>query len=1537
MASYIFDDYFVLVARYAISTLLQDARVYEARQETELKRWASRATHATSNADSTVQDYCAAIDPINELDFLLEHLAWWSIAGFGSRYLLSGLQLPEPAAVPPVLTPDNVAALPTQALYALSGQQHALTKSTDEHLATLSFTPNEEVDWIVFDAPDAGSTIARIVIAGDLPDMPDPHWIVQNSYATPVSQNADCLVLQPLSPMTATPLEYPLKNSQTWHKPDSTCSLYLLPEPLLNRMQAQPPLRLNIWGVEEHDETSRVAMTGSPVLQIRLALSRLTPGLNAYADEETDDPSPGIYLLNGTDETTREQIFQALQTDLANAKLHFLYLPPGKTEWVSDEVDARTLLAKINLSTLNQIEPFLNTNDLSNVEGEVINPEFASVRDVKNFLRLVWELSVVRAPGYYLHYRNAQGHGLPSSLFADTANMSKHDPALSVIPGTSSGTANLMLVVEFAPVAQSQPQIARYHNSLRIASENDNTARVCEVLDDQGNPVNEWHSTCKPGCIGFTVTWTPRNNTSSELPTDQLYHLMQYQIAEKTDYKRSVWSLPVGPEGSHTGETWQLRQSVSLLPFLNDGDDIEERVPYAITGRDVSLRFRLCDIYGNALYKYHHQLFKPAYCDPLIAPGEWPGLHISYYFQSASEQKALIMVKLEFTPNISSEAIATESDATAPWRAMRQKYQRILDQLNDPNAKYTLHCTLAGDDALDSPANHLRLSLKAFVTRITDFIDKQIDQLARNNTLVDASCLMEDQFNLPLSFARVKEQLLNIIPIDVSIRIQRDESLIDKEVADKIPTVSSIIYSLPAKFNLADPQSNGEVNNIRTFARYFEQAFTQLNEQGDMLKLAQRAGNQASNAPDEQPELWSVRFGARQGVMANFSNNPVCFALHPLSPLPLSGLVDNIHYSNIDLDEWASRFLNAFDLFISPQNGIAIALLDKRHDTRYFDRLMACKQQLAKAIPTALEPVLQKYAGAGDRPAAQTRLRQALQQNLAQAYTISTVVQLPAIVTLDGKAEGSKSIDKAPQLYGSLAQPVQDQNTAAKLYQLSPTTLDLSAGKQWATSLLTVTRSGEQSCIQLPLEYHISYLQHEFASGCADDDYTSSSWLKFILPGDGPLRLPVSENGAADACEEMTIFPLPMPFKPSPPVLIAQKGMAGTVDAKEAKTPGEAIGNALFWRYQVQISAPLASQDTLYIDLIKNASVNTAPCNAVQRNSSALDNFFASLARFHAAMSDIASRIIWIGQAAAYEDIPDDSATALVQQFYELSHAIAESWPINEDRAQLLDDALQEIDHFCLTFSAVGNSYQLQLRARCDGSNDNPPLWPTLQSNDGQIIWQPDRTQTKWDGEWWRLVQQFDLCPDFSTLELDWHPLGMLRYQSARLSSWIVRNAELVPTQATNPLFIYQTEETSFADALIPFIEHSDLPTIAAGKFTQDNLRQLMRDIFSKLVELSPFGIKPVINFQVNCSWPLGFSPLRATSPILLITALTLDDSAIEATANDVANKIGNWHQQNLTEGLSTQLEFTLMLFGTHRGQQLPLVKINKVPVTFED
>ncbi|HFZ8993189.1 TPA: hypothetical protein ACIPUI_000237 [Citrobacter freundii] len=1532
MASYIFEDYFLLIARHTVSTLLQDARQYEAEKDAWLKQ---KISQAAADRDKILQDYCAAIAPDNELDYLLNHLAWWSIAGFGSRYLLSGLQLPDFTDPQSVLTPDNIATQPTRALYQLSGQQHALPESS-ERKATLRFAEGKKVNWITFAASNTAhdEATATILLTGDIPDMPNPRWITQHDYAIPASQNVNTLMLQPLSPVTATPLKYPLKNHQTWRKPDQLCTLYPLPDPLRARTEPQQPLQLNFWRIEEHNETSREAISGCPVLQINLSLSRVTPGLDAGGDEENEESAAGIYLLSGTSETTREQIFQALQTDLSTARLHFLYLPPGETEWVSDEVDDRTLLAKLNLSTLNQIEPFLNANQLPDNEDEAITPEFAPVGDVKNFLRLLWELSVVRAPGYYLHYRNAQGHGLPTSLFADTSNTAKHNPVQSVIPGTSSGTANLTIVVEFAPFVcqpSSDPdvckglQLERYHNSLWIKLNNDNDALVCEVLDSRGVPVNDWHSTSTPGCIGFNATWTPRNSTTSQLPTDQLYHLMQYQIEKNKDFNPSVWSLPVGPEGGQSDKVWQLRQNVSLLPFINSGNDVEELSPYSITGREITLGFRLCDIYGNALSKQHSQSFTPAYSDPLIAPGEWPGLHISYYFAPKDEQEAQINVVVEFTPNISSEAVSAESDATAPWRAMRQKYQRILDQLNDAHTQYTFHCSLAGDDALETATAPLRLALKGFVLRIINYIDEQIRQHAGSSANVDENYLLADRFSLSLPFTRIKEQRQNILPVSVSIHIQRDPHLIDKEVVDKIPAVASLVYVLPAKFDLPGAQNNGGDSHIRTFALNFEQAFIGLNEQGDVLKLAQRAGNQSPDTPDAQPDLWSVRFGAQQGVRADFRNNPVCFALRPLSPQPRSGEVDGIHYRNIDLDEWASSFLSTFDLFMSPQNGVAIALLDKRHDTRYFDQLMACKQQIAKAIPTVLEPVLQKDAGLGDLPAAQARLRQALQQNLAQAYTISTVVQLPARVTIDGQTACDESGDKAPQFYGSLVQPAQDDNAATRLYQLSPTTLDLSAGRQWATSLLTVTRPGEQSCIQLPLEYHVGYLQHEFASGYADDDYTPSSWLKFVLPGNGPLVLPVSEN-------EVTVFPLPMPFKPTPPVLMAQRGSAVAVEVKDAKTPGDAIKQALFWRYQVQASAPIASQDTLYIDLIKNASVNNPPCNAVQRNGATLEDLFISLARFQSAMPDITSRMIEIQHAAAHEEASDDVAIALVRQFYDLSHAIAESWPVNEDHDRLFDNALQEIDHFCLTFTAIGDKYQLQLRGRCDGSNANPARWPALPAQD----WHPDRQQAEWDGEWWRIVQSFDHRPDLSTLELDWHPLGMLEYQSARMSSWVVRNAELVPAQATNPLFIYQTEETGFADALIPFIEHDDLPAIAAGKFNKANLDALMKDIFSTLVGLSPSGIDPVISFQVNCSWPLGNSPLRATSPILLINALAINSNTAENTATDVAKQIEEWYQKNLSQTARAQLEFTLTLFGTIRGQQLPLVKINKIPVKFE-
>lgn len=1555
MASYLFGDYFLMIARYTLSTLIQDAQQYEKQQETQLRRWAKQTAAAGIDPDNPLAaltslsaEYLIS-NPTQELNYLLDHLAYWSIAGFGSRYLMSGLQLPDPAQVPPDVTPQNITGIPTAALYALSGQQYAVSGSPDDAQATLSFTPGLNVDWIQFAGASPENASAQFDLPATLPDNPDPQWVFHSTPASPDPVSADTLLVQPLPAAISAPLGYQLKNSLAWNASHSARTMFNFPQPLLNRLQAllrlppqQARLQLSLEGSEYDEDVASAAVDGIATLQIRLSLTQVTATAASSGGSPASPQTtvqPNIYQLNGTDEATRELIYQALQADLSGASIRLLYLPPGGSEWVSDELDPLVLLAKMNLSTLNQVEQVSRMHSLM-LAAVPADSDAALLSEVENFLRLVWELSVVRAQGYYLHYRTQDGQGLPAALFADTAssNSSPDDPTQQTVAGSGSGTADFMIVVEFNSQTASTLTLAPYHNSLWIAANSQIAALVCKLYDAAGEPLYAWQSTYAPGNIGFAASWTPAIDPSPapSIPVSHLYHLMQYRIVDDgSAYRESVWSLPVGPtdngNSSSPDAMWQLQQLVPLAPFCKGNSN-----PYAVIGQQACLSFRLCDMYGNPLTQGHSDSFTPYYSDPLIALGEWPGLQSAFYFKPGTAGNALLHIDLAFSPNIADSFTSPGDDNRSPWYNMRDKYQRIVDQLNDPNTHFSLTCSLLNDAIPDDP----QPALLSFASQIIDYIDGYIHGSPSGVAPVDSpDGELTEAFLFTIPFTLLTQQVHDIVDIGVCINARRERDLVDSSVVEKLPQVYQVSYPLfaqlsPSEFNSPSVDTAGNDINISVFATYFEQAFSNFDGQGGMLKLAQRAGAQISDSSRPQ-DLWSVRFSESQGFSVSFANDPLYFALRPLNIIPRSGTVDNIQYNDVDMDAWASSFFSAFDTFLSPQMGVAVALLDEQNHTGYYDMLMQSKQTLAKSIPSGLVAILKKDAdrSTGDITAAQQRLQQALLENLSSAYTVSTIIQTPANVTVHGIAD-NVSPQQAPQLYGSLQQPSQGspQNGSddTKLYQFTPVTLDLATGTQWATSLLTVAKPGDQSCIALPLQYQVSYLQHDFEPDESQHGYVPSSWLKFVLPDSAPLVMPITAVGSP---QDMATIPIPLPFEPPLPMLVSQQGL-GVAMSSPSSSPGslaDEIAQALQWCYQVQVSLDLKDQDRFYFDFIRNVPADqTMQLSSHQQTAQLLDRLFAALARFTLAWPELSSQLDSILQQAYGSQ--SGSASDIVQQFCTLANDVATSWPANWNPPMSLAASVSEIDHFCLSFSGT----TLQLRAKTEQGGQNPAIWPSLQLADDSP-WIPDRSQAVLDDGWWVLNHTLTPSPEFSTTVLRWEPLAILDYQNAQFTAWTVRNDDLVPQQETNPLFVYQTDKIHFPNAMIPLIERDSLPEVHVGAISLVVLQQILREIMTPLTAVGDLGINPIINLQANYAYALfPGSDLLVESPVLMINALELDSASPGTIADMVAEEIWQWYQRPPQKpAVQARMEFAFTLFGSVNGQQLPLVQINNIPVVF--
>jgi hypothetical protein len=1577
MASYLFGDYYLMIARYVVSMLISDAQQYEAQHETQLKQWA-KSSSDNSDADpfdtiSPLSHYASATNPNQELTYLLDHLAYSSIAGFGSRYLMSGLQLPEPSKVPADLTPEDVAKIPIASLFQLSGQQYSVNTSKDSAEATLSLSPGHTLSWIKFEGNSPDLASARFDLPSQIPEPPNPNWIEVASPASPPAEPPNTIVLQPLAPLTATPMGFNLKNSVAWSAPNSLRTLFNFPQPLNNLLQVQNGLQLALNAVDNDEATSSTPVNALTTLQIRLSITQVagsrTDAIAASPSSPVPPSSPSgsaylpnLYQLNGTDEDTRELIYQALQADLSEASISLLYQPPGSDNLVSDDLDPSVLLAKMNLSTLNQVEQVSFSHRVMLMSAPAIESDSAQLSDVKSFLRLVWELSVVRASGYYLYYKTKNGEGLPADLFSDTATPknSPTDPAQTTVPGTASGTANFTIVVQFAKTPSSRVNVAPYQNSLWINAHSDATTVISEVQDKTGAPVLCYQPSYAAGNLGFAATWTPATEPSPAplIPVNSLYHLMQYQITGKdTDYSDSVWSLPIGPTAADDGNSpdatddiWQLRQLIPLLPFFHDSTSPSPSLqnPYSVIGHPANLKFRLCDLYGNPLSQQQSDNFTPLYTDLLIGLGEWPGLQSSYYFKKDSNNSAQVQFELEFDPDIVDIGASPNVAGQTQWETMRAKYQLIIHQLTDPNTTLTANCSLVATKNLGNPQPYLL----PFAQQILDFINSNITGSPTVHTAPSSS--LSTQFHLPLLFSDLSLQPDDIVDIGVSISLQRETTLVDPTVLQKLSQVQQLSYTVLAKLSLPDLSASSSPssskNHIAIFARYFEQAFHNFDQLGGKLKLAQRAGTQVSNSSNTVPDLWSVRFSKTQGFDASFNDDLVYFALRPLNIKPRNGFVNNIQYNDIDMDAWAAAFFNAVDHFLSPQLGVAVALLDEKNNTQYFDQLMQSKQVLAKAVPTGLVPVLEKdmSSSSGDETAAQERLQQAMLDTLSSAYTVSTVIQARASVSVKGNAD-NVSPQKPPQLYGVFSQPgagsPDSASNTAKLYQFSPVELALEQGEQWSTSLLTVSQPGDQSNIELPLQYNVSYLQHDFETNESYDGYVPSSWIKFALPDEFPLLIPITENASPAASpQDLAVIPIPLPFEPPLPILVSQIGQGVTLSSPSASPDSlrEEILQALQWRYQVMVSLDLASQDEFYFDITKNVPLtNNDQLSARNIDARLTDQLFEALATFNQNYPELSAQFNLILQEAYSSDSsPSGQASDIISAFYTLVDAVATAWPTNWNPPRALFSDQNEIDHFRLTFDSNTAIYTLELQGQTDNGHNNPTIWPTLIMADGSS-WTPDRTQAKQNAEgWWVLTYPLNSKPDLSPLQLSWEPLAILDYQSADFDAWTVRNADLVPQQKTNPLFIYQTDETSFPDPIIPLIERDTLPKSHVGAISESVLEQILNDIIEPLSSVSSTGVNPVINLQANYAYqlvpgPSGQAALMAESPVLLVSALELDSASPSTVAHNVAMEIWNWYQTTNPPTTNAQMEFAFTLFGTVNDQQLPLVQINKIPVVF--
>ena len=393
----------------------------------------------SSSVDALVNGLLGSTDQNSE---------WNRASGMVSRFMLSGLRLPNPNDG--ALAAAAFADVSTSPMYVLTGQQYAAPSSPSGY--TIKLTNKAGAGWLTLDG--AGSVTFGLS-AGQ-------QALLQDVASTPLQPDTDAPARLALYQMM--PPRIALPQHVAWQAAARPTGC------LSDVAAAGNP---SIWPFPDALVTE--AATGSQLYEVVTArhhdpdqpVTATQVGCSAWATivdfgisaPQTDGPAPAIanaFVVEGADDVGAallQQVYAALP-ETGGAQLLLLRAPDlasaNTSGLASDAVDAAaTFLIKTNLSTLThsggqQLEAL--------AESDPTDVYAASLSSPRDFVALLWEASVTRSGGFYLEYA-----GPPLSL------------------GTASGAQLSLLVILDAQAASKDAPLLPLHNCAVIGDNIDTT------------------------------------------------------------------------------------------------------------------------------------------------------------------------------------------------------------------------------------------------------------------------------------------------------------------------------------------------------------------------------------------------------------------------------------------------------------------------------------------------------------------------------------------------------------------------------------------------------------------------------------------------------------------------------------------------------------------------------------------------------------------------------------------------------------------------------------------------------------------------------------------------------------------------------------------------------------------------------------------------------------------------------------------------------------------------------------------------------
>ncbi|WP_142786400.1 LysM peptidoglycan-binding domain-containing protein [Changchengzhania lutea] len=465
----------------------------------------------------------------------LQHLS-----GMTSRYYMAGLRLPTSGITPQQKgmwvtgeAPDL--KLPDFAgLYALTGQQFPLPQLNDTDDFNADFGTGG-IPWLSFVNADPAKL--QISVKPKTNDAKQVQLVTEFATKTRLDTGLSFLGLKGMFntkeatysinseinwnaasafslPVGGAPTGIP--NMQLWQLPDVLTAL-----PDLNKRKINPRLAVKLGN---YNEAARALVSQDLNYYGYASLVEFT--VKKVPVVSNSPSTKTTYEVMGADGKTAkvlERIVSEIGTNNEAIQTLILAYPSNPNSTTSkgiqtDDPNALTMgLAQVNLSTITRPDAAFNIDLLlakGGVEGMVL------LNEKTDFVRLLWEASIIRTGGYFLYYYNEENSGgLPDAIFND------------------KGEAQLSMVVVYSQPADVNLQntVGAYMNALVTGQKID---RKKSVLFAEADPVK-----------GRTVL-SSSDQTMADLAFSYFGNVSQIASDNSTSLLRPGLNISI-PEGSY--------------------------------------------------------------------------------------------------------------------------------------------------------------------------------------------------------------------------------------------------------------------------------------------------------------------------------------------------------------------------------------------------------------------------------------------------------------------------------------------------------------------------------------------------------------------------------------------------------------------------------------------------------------------------------------------------------------------------------------------------------------------------------------------------------------------------------------------------------------------------------------------------------------------------------------------------------------------------------------------------------------------------